>query len=256
MGWAALELWSVEVWAVALVFAGIAGIIRGLTGFGFPLVVITAVSLVAAPISIVPVALLLDLAIGVRLIRHVYTDVDRQGTLFLTLGAAIAIPAGVWVLTIADESWMRLSVGLFVLISVILIARGFQLSKPPGKALAGATGILSGFLSGAVGMPGPPLILLYLSAPLPVAVLRGTAVAFFLFTDIVSLGAMGWSGILDWGVLVRAALLWPVAEIGVWAGRQLYGVASGEQVKRLALMLLGVLGLTAIIKATFALLIG
>ena len=31
---------------------------------------------------------------------------------------------------------------------------------------------------------------------------------------------------------------------------------TGEQVKRLALMLLGVLGLAAIIKATFALLIG
>ena len=86
--------------------------------------------------------------------------------------------------------------------------------------------------------------------------MRGTAVAFFLFTDIVSLGAMGWSGILDWGVLVRAIVLWPVAEIGVWAGRQLYGVASGEQVKRLALILLGVLGLAAIIKATLALFFG
>lgn len=241
--------WDLAVWGVVLAACAVAGVVRGFTGFGFPLIMVTASSLVVAPVAVVPIALLLDIVAGVRMLPSVRHEVDRRGVTFLVAGAVPAIPVGAWLLASLDPDTMRLAIGVMVLIAVIVIARGLQLTRPPGPPLLTGTGVASGFLSGTMGMPGPPVILLYLSSPLPVATLRATSVAFFLVTDVVALTAMLWFGVIGGDVLWRTLVLIPVVEVAVLAGRHLYGVADPSHVKRAALVLLAGLAVIAIGKS-------
>ena len=238
--------WSLPIWAAVFAACGVAGVVRGFTGFGFPLIVVTSTSLVVAPVEIVPIALLLDILAGVRMLPAVRTEVDRRGVAFLVLGAVPAIPVGAWLLASLDAETMRLAIGVMVLVAVLVIARGYRMIRAPAAPLLTGTGVAAGFLSGTMGMPGPPVILLYLSSPLPVATLRATSIAFFLFTDLVSLLAMVWFEIIDTTVLWRALVLVPVVELAVLGGRHLYGVADPAHVKRAALVLLAVLAVVAI----------
>lgn len=241
--------WETPIWAAVVAACIVAGVVRGFTGFGFPLIVVTATSLIVAPVEIVPIALLLDILAGVRMLPSVRHDVDRRGVSFLVLGAIPAIPLGAWLLSSLDAETMRLAIGAIVLIAVLIIARGFQLARAPGAPLLAGTGVAAGFLSGTMGMPGPPVILLYLSSPLPVATLRATSIAFFLVTDAIALASMVWFDIITETVGWRALVLVPVVELAVLAGRRLYGVADPIYVKRAALGLLVVLALATIGKA-------
>lgn len=241
--------WDPAVWAYVVATCAVAGVVRGFTGFGFPLIVVTATSLIIAPVEIVPIALLLDILAGVRMLPSVRHEVDRRGVVLLVLGAVPAIPLGAWLLASLDPETMCLAIGVIVLIAVGVIARGYRMATAPGSRLLAGTGMAAGFLSGSMGMPGPPVILLYLSSPLPVATLRATSVAFFLVTDLVSLSAMVWFSIIDGTVLWRALVLVPVVEIAVLAGRRLYGIADPAYVKRAALVLLAGLAVVAVAKS-------
>ncbi|NQW08630.1 MAG: sulfite exporter TauE/SafE family protein [Alphaproteobacteria bacterium] len=243
--------WDASLWAFVAGACVVAGVVRGFTGFGFPLIVVTASSLVIAPAEIVPIALLLDILAGLRLLPHVRADVDRRGATLLILSAAPMIPIGAYLLASIDPDVMRLAIGIMVLIAVIALARGLALSRPPNAPLLSLTGVVAGFLSGVAGMPGPPVILLYLSSPLPVATLRATAIAFFLFTDVVALLAMSYYGLIGVELLWRAAVLAPLVEVAVFAGRKLYGVAEPSMVKQAALVLLALLAASAIARSMF-----
>lgn len=241
--------WDANLWAFVAGACGVAGIVRGFTGFGFPLIVVTGSSLVVAPAEIVPVALVLDILASLRLLPHVQEDVDRRGALFLSLSAIPLIPVGAYLLAAIDPETMRLAIGVVVLLAVLGIARGFVLSRAPGPLPLSVTGAAAGFLSGIAGMPGPPVILLYLSSPLPVATLRATAVVFFLLTDVVALAALAFYGLIAMDLLWRVLILAPVVEIAVLGGRKLYGIVEPKWVKRAALALLAVLAISAIAKS-------
>ncbi len=242
--------WSWEVWALAAATCLVAGVVRGYTGFGFALILVTTVSVLAPPAEVVPVSVVLDIFASVRMLPHVYRDVDRRGSALMLAGALPAIPLGALALAGFSADSMRLAIGLAVLTATVAIAAGVGLRRVPGPGLKLATGITMGLMSGGAGIPGPPVILLYLSSPLPAATLRATAVAVFLAVDLAALVTMSAYGLVTSHVLLHCLILAPVVEGAVWLGRRLYGTADEVSVKRAALGLLAVMALVAIGRAT------
>ena len=240
--------WSLGVWAVIVIGTVVAALVRGFTGFGLALIFIGFAAIVAAPVEIVPIATFLDLAASIHMAPLVRRQIDLRGLMWLTPGTLFAAPLGVAVLIIVPEEQMRLAIAVTIVISAILILRGWSLRRAPGPLLLGGTGAMSGFMSGAAGIPGPPIILLYLSAPIPVAVARATTVGFLLIVDTVSLVHMGSQGLIDETVLLRTAVLLPIVFGGVAVGHLLFGVARPEAVKQVALALLVGLGVTGVVK--------
>ena len=238
--------WGPGVWALAAAACLVAGVVRGFTGFGLALIVVTAVSVLAAPVEIVPIAVILDLFASVRMLPHVHKDVDRRGVVLMTLGALPMIPVGVWLLAVVHEDHMRLAIGVVVLLATLAIAAGMGLKRSPGPSLKVVTGCAVGIMTGSAGIPGPPVILLYLSSPLPPATLRATAVAIFMVTDFAVLALLAVKGFVTAEVLLHCLILIPIVEIAVLFGRRLHGKARPDQVKRAALALLMFLAIVAI----------
>jgi uncharacterized membrane protein YfcA len=238
--------WGAHIWAVAVAATLLGGIVRGFTGFGFALIVISALLLVADPVSVVPLALILDLLAGFTLLPQNYKDVHWSGIRLLVLGSVIGVPAGFACLLLVEPEPMKIAIYLGILVSVLLIARGFRLASVPGNGMLAGTGVVSGFMSGAAGVPGPPMVLLYLSSPLPVSITRATGIAFFIVVDVFALALAVYKGLIDTDMMLRSAVLIPIMAIGTSLGHKLFGITRPEVVKRAAIALLGLLAIVGI----------
>ncbi|UUX51307.1 sulfite exporter TauE/SafE family protein [Nisaea acidiphila] len=238
--------WEAHIWAVAVAATLLGGIVRGFTGFGFALILISTLLLVADPVTVVPLALILDLLAGFTLLPQNYREVHWSGIRLLVLGSILGVPIGFACLLLVEPEPMKIAIYLGILVSVVLIARGFKLAAVPGKAMIAGTGVVSGLMSGAAGIPGPPMVLLYLSSPLPVAITRATGIAFFIFVDILALALAVYKGLIDADMLIRCASLVPVMAIGTSIGHKLFGITRPETVKQAAIVLLGALAIVGI----------
>ncbi len=238
--------WDLHVWAVAITATLIGGVIRGFTGFGFALILISALLLVADPVAVVPLTLILDLLAGFTLLPRTFRQVHWIGIRQLLIGSVVGVPAGFACLLLVAPEPMKIAIYSGILASVLLIAKGFKLASVPGNGMLAGTGVVAGLMSGASGIPGPPVILLYLSSPLPVSTTRATAIAFFIFIDIFALGLAAYKDLMSVDMLLRCALLFPLMAIGTSIGHRLYGLAQPETVKLAAIILLGVLAIVGI----------
>ena len=231
------------LYALACVFG--AAIVRGFSGFGFSLLVITAISLLMPPVDVIASVLMLEVAASIHLLPGVWNSIHWRSLAFLTLGQIIATPLGVWALATVPLAPMKLALAVFVLGSVTLLWRGFVLRRMPGAAATTATGAASGLLNGAFGIGGPPVVLFFLSSPAGAVAGRASLIAFFLGTDIVALGWQLQQRLITLGHLRNAALFLPALIAGIWIGAHGFKRADPELFGKAVLALLG--GLAAII---------
>ena len=99
-----------EIWLLTGAVCVLAGAVRGFTSFGLALILVMAAALWMPPAQIVPIALILDLFAGMRMLPHVHRDIDRPGVALMTLGAVPAIPVGIYLLAVVPEPTMRLAI--------------------------------------------------------------------------------------------------------------------------------------------------
>ncbi|MFD2472135.1 sulfite exporter TauE/SafE family protein [Amycolatopsis silviterrae] len=235
--------------AIAALLAG--GLIRGYSGFGASLVWVSCLCLVLPPPAVVPSTLLLEVASSVTLLPKAWPDAHRPSVRWLLLGALAGLPMGIWFLAALPERATRLTVGLVVGISALALAFSRRTRRLPGRAACGGMGTAFGILNGACGMGGPPVVLMYLASPLPMAVNRASLVVFFLAADLMTVGTAGAGGLLTGDVLLQTALFLPIALAGVGIGTWLYRHGGGD-VRRIVLGILAVLSLALVGQAVVA----
>ena len=225
----------------AIVCILLAAIVRGFSGFGFSMLVITSISLIIPPVEVIASVMMLEVAASIHMLPGVWRSVHWRSLGFLTLGQIIATPLGVWALANLPVGPMKLALGLFVLGTVALLASGFALKRMPGVAATTATGAASGLLNGAFGIGGPPVVLFFLSSPAGAAAGRASLVAFFFLTDIVALGWQFQQNLLTLDHLRNAALYLPALIAGIWIGSLGFKRADPAIFRKTVLALLAVL---------------
>ena len=248
-------LTGVELVAIAGVSA-LAFLVRGLSGFGSSMVGIGGLSLLLPPARVVPAYLALELLTTAHLLPGVWRQVDWRSLRPLLVGAALATPLGMLLLTGVPADAMRLGVSA-VLLAVALamlsgLAQRLTPAHTPGTAGALGAGLASGLLNGAAGIGGPPVIVFYF-ATTAAAVSRASLIAYFLATDVWALAWAGGQGLLtrDAGPVVAVAL--PFALAGVAAGLRLYRRLDEAQMRRLVWGLLAGLGTLGVANAAWRL---
>jgi len=229
------------LYAIACVFG--AAIVRGFSGFGFSLLVITALSLVLPPVDVIASVLMMEIAASLHLMPGIWRDIHWRSLGFLTLGQVIATPFGVWALAHVQVGPMKIALALFVLATVAMLAMGFALKRMPSDAATTATGAASGVLNGAFGIGGPPVVLFFLSSPAGAAAGRASLIAYFFGTDVIALGWQAWAGLVTFDHVVKAALFLPALIAGIWLGARGFKGVDPARFRLAVLALLGVMAL-------------
>ena len=236
-----------------MVFVFGAAVVRGFSGFGFSLLAITAISLVLAPVVVVPSIFLMEVAASLHLLPTVWRDVHWRAIGLLLAGCAVATPLGVWLLATVPAAPMQTALGLVVLVAAALLARGYALEVMPGRAATLATGAASGLLNGAFGIGGPPVILFFFASPAGVAAGRASVIAYFLGTDLIGLGFMFRQGLIGMPQLQLALAFVPPLVGGVWLGSRGFRDMDHTTFRRWILRLLMLLAVLTVVQGILAL---
>ena len=237
------------VWAITLG----AAIVRGYSGFGFSALFVLGASLVLPPSVAVPIALLLEVAASLILIRHVREALDWRMLGWLTAGSLIGGPIGTLLLSRVPDDPMRLGTAAVVMAIAMLLWSGRVPRLPASAAWCGAVGVVSGLLNGAAAVGGLPVVLFALAARLDPASARALLIVYILQLDVVAVALAAGGGLIDGrvGVLAMGALI-PLL-IGLSVGNRRFSAASPESVRRWTFLLLVILAVAGMARSLLVL---
>jgi uncharacterized membrane protein YfcA len=140
-------------------------------------------------------------------LRAAWREGAPRDVAVLMLGAVVALPIGIWCLSIVDPAafgWLISSIVLFLL---FLLITGWRYRGELTFRLTVGTGALGGFMTGFSGIPGPPVIMLYMASTLPVAVIRANFLLYLLMIDLILFPALWLTGLMNWHVFLLGLLV-------------------------------------------------
>lgn len=207
----------VAIGAIAL----LAGFIHSAIGFGFGIVAVTLLPLVAEVkqahivISTASFPVLLMAAWAYR------QGADRKVLLHALIGAAIGMPAGLFAFEKVSPSLLIRITGVAILGMVWMSFRNRRMAAAEvteSGGSAGLAGLFGGFLAGAVSIAGPPVAAFALGQGWKPERFKAFINQFLLIVSLYKIFGMSTRGMIDRDVLTEASLLAPMAIIGIQLG--------------------------------------
>lgn len=227
-----------EVLALA-VLAGVAGTMRGFSGFGAALVFVPLAARILSPPEAVVVMLVMDFAGTAQMLPEGLRDGDRRAAGQMALGALVGVPLGVWLLTIADPLVFRWAASLLSLLLLVMIALGVRLRGRPGPRTRGAVGLVAGVMGGFSGMAGPPVILFQLGGTDGAAGIRANLILFFSATFVLSGISLGLSGLIRPDLVILGLVIILPYMLGITVGGRLFRWRGDALFRRAAYVVVG-----------------
>ncbi|RMH39307.1 MAG: sulfite exporter TauE/SafE family protein [Alphaproteobacteria bacterium] len=184
---------------LALVLSGavLGGLVRGFSGFGTAMIYLPFAGQVMPPVWALTTLLMMDLIGPVPNIVRSFRAAQAGDLRRLLLGAAAGVPLGVFILAHSRPEVFRYTVSILALFLLGLLLAGFRHRGGLSRRAMVGTGALGGFLGGVAGLPGPPVILLYMSGPHTPAEIRATTMIYLFGIDVMLMSVFVVSGLLD-----------------------------------------------------------
>lgn len=174
-------------------------------------------------------------------------NLDLRRIVPLLAAGVAGLPAGVWILKTADQSLLKIAIGGIVAVSSLMFISGFRIKVAREKPAMVPVGLLSGVLSGATTLSGPPVILFFVNQDVPKHQFRASLSAYFLLLNLVAVPAFAAGGLLTRDEVLRTALLFPAVAVGSLIGIFLADRISEGLFRRYALIALALLGILSVI---------
>lgn len=224
--------------------------VQAVTGFAMGLVVVGAVTVLdAALLSLVAAAVSVMTLVnaGIGLVGRTHLVAWRSANVML-VAMMPCVVAGVLLLDHMTETFataLNAILGGFILTGAVLLT----LKPEPRPVASGAGGTLlvggiGGIFTGLFATGGPPVVYHLYREPWPVATVRTTLLAVFLVSAAARVGFLGVNGTLTVGIASLSALSFPVVAGATAVGRRFPPPLSDRQMRRVAFMLLMVIGVS------------
>jgi uncharacterized membrane protein YfcA len=224
------------IWLVAAVC--VAGVVRGFAGFGSAMIIMPVASSVLSPVEAVTFLICAELVGPLPNVPAAWREGTRRDAGFLVIGALLALPLGLWALSLLDPVQFGWIVSGTVIVLLALTASGWRLKRGLSPRLIVGTGALGGFMTGFAGLPGPPVIMLYMASSLPVRVIRANFLLYLVALDLM-LFAMLWSfGMMNWSIVVLGLLVGVPNLIANMIGARLFDPTAERLFRNLAYLVI------------------
>lgn len=174
---------------VPWVFAGalVAGIVRGFAGFGTGMIFLPVAAQVLEPVWAIIVLIVMDVIGPVPALPKALKDGHPRDLMRLIAGTLLALPLGLAVLFAVDPAVFKIAVSVVTLVLLMTLMLGLRYRGAMRPRLIYGTGALAGFMGGAVALPGPPVIMLYMASPHGAKVIRANITAYLFSYDMMML---------------------------------------------------------------------
>ncbi|MBI4183621.1 MAG: sulfite exporter TauE/SafE family protein [Proteobacteria bacterium] len=232
--------------AIAILVAGLAGIMRGYAGFGSAIALAPVFSLLFGPALGVTLVCLLEIPVSAQLLPGAAREVQWREVAALAGPASLALPLGAHLLVALDPVLVKRVIGAAVLLFSLVMLAGWRYHGPRPLPLTLAVSFAAGVLKGVAGMAGPPVILYLLAGPDAARRSRATLIVYFAVVNAVVLLPFWYNRLITARALWLMLLILPVFMGSVWAGSHLFARGGERHFRRIALLFLIGVGLVAV----------
>jgi uncharacterized membrane protein YfcA len=224
--------------AAAVAIAGIAGVVRGITGFGGAMVMSPPLALLIGSQLTVPIVLLLESVVAAQMLVQTRKLVRWRVMVTIIGAACVTVPLGVAILVATDPQIIRRAMAVTVIVFAFILLRGWRYKGHPRLATSVGLGALSGGMLGATSIGAPPVIIYLLSGPDPVETTRANLTLYVTVVSLVGLVLMGYRGVFDMSAAKTALWLAPSYYGGLLVGVRLFPRFSDTRFRQFTLVLL------------------
>ncbi len=236
------------VWAAGAGVIFLASFVMGLTGFGIALVAMAFLPWLMSPVTAIVVLTLYALVFSVVVVVQLRRDLTPRALVDLLIGTVVGTPVGVWVLASLPVTALNRLIGLVLVIIVVLEVRGTMPARLVGRGWGLGTGFLAGLLGGAVGTPGPPVIVYATTQGWSPRTMKANTMGFFVANQGVILIGYWWADLFTREVATVSVAFALPALAGVGAGVALFGRLDPVRFRRIVFALLLVSGLILLVR--------
>ena len=174
--------------------------------------------------------------------RGIRPHIDWSRIIPLLIGAAIATVPAVAIMASLGETEARIAVSVMVLSLSLILLSGWRMRRSVGKIGNAGFGIFAGIANSA-GVGGLPTAAFFSAQPIAPEVFRATMIVFLTGIDLLAMPVMGAHGLVGADTAIGIAMAFPILGCGVWAGTQVFKVASQAQFRRIIILMLTALSL-------------
>lgn len=240
-GFSALQI------AVAVAATLGAAFIRGLTGFGFGILLVPILALALSPVEAVLAINIMAGGLAFTEIRMIARDAERSA---YVIGALVIVGTapGLWLLSITPPDIARLLIALVALSAFVAILVPQRGTEQPGVRATTAIGLSAGVLTGFAAMPGPPVVPYYVGRALPRAVAKASMICVFGISALAGVGSGMALGVLGVEVVILGLALFPLVLLGNWIGSLAFGKVSDRLWRMFVGVVLGAAAIAALMR--------
>jgi len=235
------------IYAIIAVFA--AGVIKGLTGFGFSLVSVPVLVVILGPRTAVPIIILLNATANVAMFPLVRQAAHLRRIVPLVVAGIAAVPLGMLLLLKLDPQTVKLLAGCVTILFALAFLAGFQRPVSNEKWGFAAAGLISGTTNGLISTGGPPAVLFLTNQGVPKKTFRASLVAYFLFLNLASVPMFVAGGLLSASIARQALILAPAMFLGAFVGSKLLHKLPEQTFRVTALVVVMLAGLLSVLSS-------
>lgn len=212
-----LDIFSIQ-WILVSLAVVFASFVRGVSGFGLILVLAPILLLILSPTDVVVITLLLGLMSNSLVIFYFFKNINLMKILPIAVSSTFGIPVGAWIITTVSPSTLKVIIGGVTVASAILLSLGLSKKFKREKLVSSIAGLISGVLASSTGMSGPPVVLFMHNQNWERELIQSSLAIYFSYANIVSLLALGVSGLVNIPVIISAVSLIPALLAGLGLG--------------------------------------
>jgi hypothetical protein len=236
---------TIELVVIALVT--LAGLMRGITGFGGAMLMAPPLSFLIGPVPTVVTALILETAAALVMFPDAWPKINKRILLYLTIPACFSVSIGGYLLLTLDPLIARKVIAAVVVVFSLGLLAGLRYSGAQRPLTSLVLGAVVGVLLGATSVGAPPVILYLLSGPDPQAVTRANLTVFVTAISAIGLVMLLSAGAITAQLAISAFLLCIPYLAATWIGGALFGKLGDVVVRRIALCFMFTMGLIGLI---------
>lgn len=222
---------------LAMFIGFISTLIQSLTGFGLAIVATPLFLMVYDVKEVIILLKLICSVINVVFLCTLFKHVDWKFFKILFIASLFSQPLGLWIFQVAPNDLLKIGLSILILVFLLFMnVKHIAIKETVFKT--SVVGFLSGILTIATSMGGPPLILYLANTARDKVSLRATCIAFFTFSNITSLLVFLWGDVDLSFSLSQMVYLLPACFVGLWVGNKIFFHLSQQMFKRIIFVML------------------
>ena len=224
--------------------------IQSITGFGFAVVGAPLLLFFMEPRQVVSLMVFGALIQNLIMTYKTRELADPKVIWPLFAASLLGIIPGVYILKVIDPSYLKLYIGIVILLISLFMASNCVVTIKREKLVTVLVGIVSGFMGGSTSLSGPPVALFLMNQQQDKVAFRANLVRFFCLGNIATLIVMYYMNTVDTSILKQLRYVIPGILVGIWIGEKAFTKVSPKLFKWLTLSIIffcGVMSITSVL---------